>query len=123
MGIVNSIIKWQVKNYAKGCTRAMLSSALAFNEYHKGKDVTYAFLAKKALSTRPDWKQITEAEFMFSKTNNSITITEEMSLKNIIDLVISEELIDYLSNMSGLEYDNLLNIALEEVNKTLNIKN
>lgn len=122
MVIINSIIKWQVKNYAKGCTRAMLSSALAFKEHCKGQPMTYAFLARKALSTRPNWKQINETEFIFTKTNNSITITEEMSLKNVIDLVVAEELIDSLNNMSKSEYDNLLQIALEEVNKTLSIK-
>jgi hypothetical protein len=44
------------KKYGKGCARAMLRSALARKEHYKGvapNRQTYAWLARKALNTRP----------------------------------------------------------------------
>ncbi|MBZ5506880.1 MAG: hypothetical protein LAO78_15600 [Acidobacteriia bacterium] len=69
----------------------MTISFLAAKRKYKGVAPTYAWLARKALLTRNHWKQITETDFVFEKSGEEVTISDDMNLLKVIHIVIDTE--------------------------------
>jgi hypothetical protein len=69
--LAERFLEKRAKKYGSGCARAMLISALAMKEHYKGVASSYAWLARKALNTRPNWKQVNETVSIYEPEPNS----------------------------------------------------
>ena len=54
-----------VRKYGKACARAMQTSALAVKEYYKAVAPTNAWVARKTLGRRRNWKQLSGTVFVY----------------------------------------------------------
>jgi hypothetical protein len=79
------------KRWGRWCAKAMVFSFTVFRHQYEGVAPTYAWLARKALSTRNDWKQINDTEFVFEKNGYEATISDDMNLLQVIHIVIDVE--------------------------------
>src|SRR5216684_7363309 len=79
------------KRWGKWCAKAMLFSFTVSRHQYAGVAPTYAWFARKALSTRNNWKQVTETEFVFDKSGDKTTISDDMNLLQVIHMVINIE--------------------------------
>jgi hypothetical protein len=136
--LTERLIEKRAKKYGKGCAKAMLISALAMKEHYKGVAPTYAWLARKALNTRPQWKQVSETIFTYERGPNSdgslddlekhqpwlngtLDITDDMSLSDVIQDVIRTELYwYYLRDLEIWKRLELIDLALSEASKFIN---
>ena len=57
----------------------------------QGVTPTYAWMARKALTTRNHWHQTNETDFVFDKTDQVVSITDDMTLLQVIHYVIEVE--------------------------------
>lgn len=139
--LTERFLEKRARKYGKGCARAMLISALAMKEHYKGTAPTYAWLARKALDTRPNWKQASETHFIYEPGPNSdgsldlnqyndqpwlngtLNITDDKSLWDVIQDVIRTELYwNYLRDLEIWKRLELMNLALNEASKFINGK-
>lgn len=58
---------------------------------YEGVAPTYAWLARKALETRPCWSRVNETHFLYDRTMLTIKISDEMSLLDVVQLVVEAE--------------------------------
>lgn len=79
------------KRWGRWCAKAMIFSFTVARNQYKGVAPTYAWLARKALLNRSFWKQIAETDFVFEKSSDEITISDDMNLLHVIHLVIDIE--------------------------------
>jgi len=126
----------RARKYGKGCARVMLFSFSAMKEQYKGEAPTYAWIARKALNTRPDWRQVNETTFVYELGPNSdesmdlaeyrdepwltstLEITDAMSLWDVIQEVIRTELYwYYLRNIEIWKRTHLMELAVSEAAK------
>jgi hypothetical protein len=119
MGLTNWFITLQVKGFVKGCYRAMLSSALAFKDQDGGTAPNYADYARKAMTTRPRWHMVSNdvTSYVFEK-GRTITITDDMSVFDVIKLVVAielEEIVEGLEPQKRLELFDVANNVLEKI--------
>ncbi len=122
------------RKYGKGCARVMLIAALAMKERYKDVAPTYAWIARKALNTRPSWRQINETTFVYelgpiieqpvaeNKDNQLPTgildVTDTMSLLDVIQEVIRTELFwHHLRDQEIWKRLELIDLALNEASK------
>jgi hypothetical protein len=136
--LTERFLEKRAKKYGKGCARAMLISALAMKEHYKGVVPSYAWLARKALNTRPNWKQVSETVFIYEPGPNSdgcldpdtysgqpwlggtLDITDDKSLWDVIQDVIRTELYwNYLSDLEIWKRFELTDLALSEAAKLI----
>jgi hypothetical protein len=136
--LAERLLEKRAKKYGKGSARAMLSSALAMKEHYKGVAPSYAWLARKALNTRLDWKQVSETLFIYKPGPNSdgsldldkysdqpwlngtLDITDDKSLWDVIQDVIRAELYwNYLRDLEIWKRLELTDLALSEASKTI----
>jgi hypothetical protein len=137
--LAERFLEKRAKKYGKGCARAMLISALAMKEHYKGVAPSYAWLARKALNTRPNWKHVSETVFIYEPGPNSdgsldpdkytgqpwlgstLDITDDMSLWDVIQDVIRTELYwNYLRDLEIWKRLELTDLALSEASKIIN---
>lgn len=58
------------KNAGRSAARAMMLAALTMKHHYGAAAPSYAFLARKALSTRPYWKQVGEKHFQYERSGS-----------------------------------------------------
>jgi hypothetical protein len=97
--------------FGKGCARAMLLAALTMKHKHEGVAPTYAWLARKALETRPYWSRINETHFLYEKTGQIIEVGDEVSLSDVVQLVVEAEVESIASSLPRWRRDELCVIA------------
>ena len=118
MGILDRLAKWKVewsaRKFGKGCARAMLFSAMILKEQYEDTAPTYAWLAMKALSARPYWRPLNENKMLYTRTNEIIDISDDMSVADVTDLVIQAEMEWYVSSMPFLRRVELTELAHRE---------
>jgi tetratricopeptide (TPR) repeat protein len=126
----------RARKYGKGCARIMLFSFSAMKERYKGEAPTYAWIARKALNTRPDWRQVDETTFIYEMgpkndqpmdvaeycdepwLTGTLEITDVMSLWDVIQGVIRIELYwYYLRNVEIWNRLHLMELAVSEAAK------
>lgn len=126
----------RARKYGKGCARVMLISFSAMKEHYKGEAPTYAWIARKALNTRPDWRQVNETTFIYEQgpkndqpvdvaeyrdtpwLTGMLEITDAMSLWDVIQEVILTELYwYYLRKLEGWKRLHLAELAVSEAAK------
>jgi len=119
-------IERRVRKYGKGCARAMAISALTMKQHYEGVAPTYAWLARKALTTRPHWQQMGETTFIYELAPPSvgiIDIDDSMSLWDVIQKIIEMELYwYYLKDLEMWRKDELIELSLNEAGKYLKVK-
>lgn len=105
------------RSWGKWCARTMLLSALASKHHYKGVAPTYAWLAGKALLTRNHWRQVSETGFLFDKTGDEITISDDMNLLQVIHLVITVEYGNELIHLPSWRREELVRLADNEADR------
>ena len=131
--ILNRLLERRARKFGKGCARVMLISFQAAKEHYKGEASTYAWLARKALNTRPHWKQVNETAFAYDlgpggtqsaeadESNNEnwlkgvVDIDDAMSLLDVIQEVIRVELYWHvLTDLDAWQRLELIDVAVGE---------
>jgi hypothetical protein len=79
------------KRWGRWCANAMVIGFLAAKRKYDGVAPSYAWLARKTLLQRSDWKEISETEFLFEKNEVEVTISDDMNLLQVIHIVIDVE--------------------------------
>lgn len=106
MGIISSLFNKfiEIRSYkiGKGIARAMFISALAMKEHYKDSAPSYAFIAGKALDTRPKWKRIDVVTFEYEPSGNQIKISDKQSIKDVIHMIVDVET-EYIFNALPFE--------------------
>jgi hypothetical protein len=140
--MAQKFLEKRTRNYSKGCARAMLFSGLAANGYYKGLAPNHGWLARKALNARPNWKQVSKTVFVYALgpnnegslepgmlreydpwLNGTLDITDDKSLWDVIQDVVRTELYwNYLRDVEIWKCLKLMDLAVVEASKFLNIK-
>lgn len=99
--------------WGRWCANVMVIAFLAAKRKYKGVAPTYAWLARRALSNRNAWRQISDTAFLFEKTGEEVVITDEMNLLQVIHIVIDIEFGHEISswNVGSGERDAYLRLA------------
>jgi hypothetical protein len=111
--LLKKINKWTAKRYGSGAARAMFLSANMAREKNI-KVSNYSEYAKLAIVTRSGWSKISD-DYFEHKSGMGIVITDEDTIKQITKNIVEIEIVDSISGYSN--YEELLNIALNEVDK------
>ena len=111
--VVNWFTEWEARKFGKGCARAMLFSANVMKHKYEGQAPTYAWLARKALLTRPNWNQLDGTRFTFSRSGQVIDITDDMSVMDVVHRVIEVELSHNLASVPTHRSQHLKGLAHE----------
>ncbi|MFH0984276.1 MAG: hypothetical protein V1882_01945 [Candidatus Omnitrophota bacterium] len=121
MGITDWFVEFQTKIFAKSCASAMLMSFLGMKKHYKEQAPTFAWLACKALETRPNWEQITPTVFQYrlSTDGDVISIADDMSLADVVRMVVGEELDYNLRSLDATRRLTLIKLGVNEANKAL----
>lgn len=99
--------KFTYKRIVNGLYRAMVASALAMREKYPGKKY-YSDYGKLALSTRPNWKQVSDTQFAY-KGKTALNIDDTDSILSIIEGVFTAEV--YTTYEPGCDVDRYLEIC------------
>lgn len=123
MGIFNFLLPTPA-SHARGTCKAMSRSfQVALIEAGKRgeKDLRYGEIAKRALTSRPFWKLQSGSTFIYSRSNEVITIdVQHDSLKDVISKVVEVEIKDFLVSKENLSVEDInlaVMQALQEVDK------
>lgn len=112
---IDRILSWWIersaRKFGKGCARAMLFSFLVMKNKYEGVAPTYAWLAGRALGTRPYWIEENEWTFVFGRTGETVRITGDMSLLDVIRMVIGAEMSYNLSSLPPFQRAILTGLA------------
>ena len=111
--LLNWFAEWEARKFGKGCARAMLFSANVMRYKYEGLAPTYAWLARKALTTRSNWHQIDETNFVFEGSGQTIEVTDGLSVIDVVHLVIEVELTHSLSGLQPWRAQQLKTMAHE----------
>lgn len=113
MGFVEWLEKRQVRALGKGCARVMLIAGNVMKEKYGASAPSYAWLACKALCTRPHWKQVSDWDFVYTLTGERVTVLEGHSLLDVIHLVVGKEVKRATSHLDPMRRALLLLLAHE----------
>jgi hypothetical protein len=103
---LSRIDKFTYKRIARGLFRTMLASSLAMRSKYPDKKY-HSDYGKLALQTRPNWKQISETQFLY-KDQTPINISKDSSVLSIIKSVYATEI--YVTYEPGIDTDRYLEI-------------
>jgi hypothetical protein len=99
MGLFNFLAPTPA-SHAKGTCRAMkIAFSIKMEQAAKNGDIglPYGEFAKRALSTRPGWKQLAENTFKEARTGDTITVdVDKDSLKDVVKKVLEIETPSFL---------------------------
>lgn len=107
------------RSRGKWYTQAMLYGFGSIAECHKG-DARTGWLAGKALLARNYWSQVGETGFYFDRSGSTIQIPHDMTLMEVIHLLINVEFGYALSKkkrLSDFEREQLLRLAHAEAER------
>jgi hypothetical protein len=129
-------VERRVRKFGRGCARAMLMSFTSQKAYYEGFAPTYAWVARKALNTRPNWSQVDQITFVYKcdPTNRiapdtttdkdkrwmtgTLEIDDSMSLLDVIKEVVRIELYcDFLDHLEVWKRLELIDLAVYEAVK------
>ena len=90
--LVDRLVEMKVRWESKGCARVLLWAFAVMIETHKRVAPTHAWVACKALETRPSWTRNGERTFVFKSNGEEIEILDSFSMLDVIHRVIDVEL-------------------------------
>jgi hypothetical protein len=121
--LVQRGLEKQARSWGKGCARVMLFSFLAAKNHYlsamvqQGINPTAAWMSRKALIDRNRWHQTNETDFVFDETGDIVSITDDMSLLQVIHYVIEIEYGYDLREVPSWRRQELLALAHEAADK------
>ncbi|RQW86459.1 MAG: hypothetical protein EHM79_09635 [Geobacter sp.] len=120
MGIIGLLFNKFMDNRSyktgKGIAGAMFMSSLAMKEHYKESAPSYAWIAGKALETRPKWKRIDEVTFEHEPSETQIEISDKQSIKDVIHMIVEVEIEYIFSSLPYGRIEELLNLSNKAVN-------
>lgn len=105
------LMERRIAKFGTGCASDMLLAALTMKHSYEGIAPTYAWLARKALETRPYWSRVNETHFLYDRTAQTIQIGDAMSLSDVVQLVVEAEVEWIASSLPKWRRDELCLIA------------
>ncbi|MCJ7501861.1 MAG: hypothetical protein MUP80_02205 [Acidobacteriia bacterium] len=91
----------------------MLFTANVMRYKYEGHAPTYAWLARKALTTRSNWRQLDETHFIFEGSGQKIEVTDDLSVIDVVHIVIEVEMSHNLTSLPPWRIQQLKNLAHE----------
>jgi hypothetical protein len=109
------------RRWGRWNAKSMMISFLAMENHYKGVAPTYAWLARKVLLTRSHWEQVGEITFCFDKSDQHVDITDDMTLLQVMHIVIDVEYAYELRDLGlpAWEQTDLLRLAHAETDRCI----
>lgn len=112
-------IERRARGFGRGCARVMLIAFSAMKEEYKHMAPTYAWIGRQALRTRPYWRQTGEEAFVFERTGEPFVISDDMSLRDVVHMVIDAEMPLAIMRVPAWRQADLLRFAHAEADHML----
>lgn len=117
MGISDFLLKMQIKNFVKGMCFAFKTSYFAAKNKYPTK--LNRELLCLSLETRPNWEKVGICKYIFIPTGESINISKNFSLAELVKSVGIIEVKKSLENLYEEERQPLLSIFDREIKNFL----